>query len=72
MWNWAKYAIYNDAIFIASCTNHAIGREIQWPSREKLPFWLAINLNCKVALRLLMGHLSQFGNHGIMNPIKLV
>ncbi len=33
-------------------------------------FWLAINLNCKVALRLLMGHLSKIGNHGIMNPIK--
>jgi hypothetical protein len=57
MWNWAKYAIYNDVIFIASCINHAIGREIQWPSREELIFWLAINLNCKVALRLLMGHL---------------
>ncbi len=70
LWNWTKYVIYNDVIFIASCTNHAIGHEIQWPSREKLFFWLAINLNCKVVLRLLMGHLSKFGNHGIMNPIK--
>lgn len=69
MWNWTKYVIYNDVIFIASCIDHAIGCEIQWPSREKCFFWLAINLNYKVALRLLLGHLSKFGN---LRPKKCI
>jgi hypothetical protein len=29
MWNWSKFALYDDVIFIASCINHALENEIQ-------------------------------------------
>jgi hypothetical protein len=28
MWNWSKFALFNDALFIASCINHAFSNEI--------------------------------------------
>ncbi len=34
MWNWSKYALCDDAIFITSCINHAFEDEIQWPMHE--------------------------------------
>jgi hypothetical protein len=35
MWNWSNFALYDDAIFIASCINHALENEIQWPTHEE-------------------------------------
>ncbi len=32
MWNWSKYAICDDAIFIASYINDSIGDKVWWPS----------------------------------------
>ncbi len=29
-WNWSKNVVCDDAMFIASCINNAIGNEIQW------------------------------------------
>jgi hypothetical protein len=37
MWNWLKSTLCDDAIFIASCINHALEDEIQWPTlKEKV------------------------------------
>ncbi len=35
MWNWSKHALCDDAIFIASCINHALEYEIQLPTPEE-------------------------------------
>jgi hypothetical protein len=35
MWNWSKSALFNDALFIASCINHAFSNEIKWPTHEE-------------------------------------
>lgn len=32
LWNWSRSAIYDDAIFVASCVNAALRDEIRWPS----------------------------------------
>jgi hypothetical protein len=31
MWNWSKFALCDDALFIASWINNALGNGIQWP-----------------------------------------
>jgi hypothetical protein len=37
MWNWSKFALCDDVIFIASCINHALEDEIRWStSKEKV------------------------------------
>jgi len=37
MWNWSKFALCDDAIFIASCIDHALEDEIKWPTpKERL------------------------------------
>lgn len=35
LWNWSRLALCDDAIFVASCVNEAIAKEIRWPSLEK-------------------------------------
>jgi hypothetical protein len=35
MWNWSKSPLCDDALFIASCINSALGNEIQWPTVEE-------------------------------------
>jgi hypothetical protein len=35
VWNSSKSAVCDDAIFIASCINDAIGNEIQWPTTQE-------------------------------------
>ncbi len=35
MWNWSKYALCDNALFIASCINHTFSYEIQWPTLEE-------------------------------------
>jgi hypothetical protein len=35
MWNWSKFALSDDALFIASCINNAFGNEIKWPTFEE-------------------------------------
>jgi hypothetical protein len=43
MWNWLKYTLCDDAIFIASCVNHALEDEIRWPTPEE-KFTLGVHL----------------------------
>jgi hypothetical protein len=31
-WNWSKSSVCDDAIFVATCVNEAIGGEISWPN----------------------------------------
>lgn len=40
MWNWPKSILCEDALFIKSCINDALGNEIQWP----MPLVLGIQL----------------------------
>jgi hypothetical protein len=35
MWNYSKSTFCDDALFIASCINNALGNEIQWPTVEE-------------------------------------
>ncbi len=42
VWNWSKNAICDDAIFIASCVDDAIGDEIQWPIAQE---WVVLATN---------------------------
>ncbi len=35
MWNWSKFAVRDDAIFIASYISEAIGDKVWWPSQEE-------------------------------------
>jgi hypothetical protein len=35
MWNWSEFALCDDALFIASCINNALGNEIQWQIGEE-------------------------------------
>jgi hypothetical protein len=35
MWNWSKFTLCDDALFIASCINHAFEDEIQWTTLEE-------------------------------------
>ncbi len=51
LWNWLKNGVYcDDAIFIASCINDAIGNIIQWSlAKEKVIPWHGIP-NSKDAL----------------------
>jgi hypothetical protein len=49
MWNWSKFALRHDTIFIASCVNHALEDEIQWPTpEERLKFGCTFTINIKV------------------------
>jgi hypothetical protein len=32
MWNWNKFVICDDVVFIASSINEAIGNKVWWPS----------------------------------------
>jgi hypothetical protein len=34
-WNWAKSSVCDDAVFIASCIEHACEDEIRWPNPEE-------------------------------------
>jgi hypothetical protein len=34
-WNWAKSSVCDDAIFIASCIDHACSDEIRWPTAHE-------------------------------------
>jgi hypothetical protein len=43
MWNWLKYTLCDDAIFIASCVNHALEDEIRWPT-PKVRLSLCVHL----------------------------
>jgi len=36
MWNWSKFALCHDTIFIASCVNYALEDEIQWSTLEEI------------------------------------
>ncbi len=35
MWNWLKFTLCDDAIFITSCINHAFEDEIRWSTLEE-------------------------------------
>jgi hypothetical protein len=35
MWNWSKYALCDNAHFIASCISHTFSYEIQWPTLKE-------------------------------------
>jgi len=35
MWNWSKSTICDESIFIASCINHALEDEINWPTLKE-------------------------------------
>jgi hypothetical protein len=48
MWNWSKFALCDDAIFIASCINHALEDEIRWSTPED-------RLSLGVHLREILG-----------------
>jgi hypothetical protein len=35
MWNWNKFTICDDMVFIASCINEVVGDEVQWLSQKE-------------------------------------
>jgi hypothetical protein len=35
IWNWFKFALCNNALFITSCISNAFGNEIKWPTIEE-------------------------------------
>ncbi len=72
MWNWSKNTLYDNAIFIVSCINEAIGDEIWWQVvQEKVSLGTRIlhSPNCIGFINL--AHSSRFGSHGKMKPIIL-
>ncbi len=42
VWNWSKNVVCDDAIFIASCINDAIGNDIWWPIAHE---WVVLGMN---------------------------
>jgi hypothetical protein len=56
MWNWSKYALCDDAMFIASCINHAFEDDIQWSTpKERLSLGAHLQKKLSKCIRFIDG-----------------
>jgi hypothetical protein len=54
MWNWLKFTLFDDALFITTCINYALVDEIWWaPHKERVTLG-TICKNCQGVLSSLM------------------